>query len=68
MNQQTNRQTRRYFLGLSLHGSSILERRMVLILVTAQKMKFAIKGFFSKYDQICRETDMLSWKLKLIEG
>ena len=68
MNQQTNRQTRRYFLGLSLHGSSILERRMVLILVTAQKMKFAIKDFFSKYDQICRETDMLSWKLKLIEG
>ena len=64
MNQQTNRQTRRYFLGLSLHGSSILERRMVLILVTAQKMKFAIKDFFSKYDQIRRELRIWSYLMQ----
>ena len=36
----------------------------LVISITAQKMKFSIKDFFSKYDQICRKMRIWSHLLK----
>ena len=36
--------------------------------VTAQKMKFSIKYFFSKCDQICRKLDLFTFTEEILKG
>ena len=41
---------------------------VVFITSTAQKMKFSIKDFFSKFDQIRRKLDLVSFTQEILNG
>ena len=48
-----------YFIALSLHIKTLYYE-----IISAQKMKFSIKAFFSKCDQICRKLRIWSHSLE----
>ena len=54
----------RWFLGCCYTSVNCCPSDNITIVFTAQKMKFSIKDFFSKYDQICRKLRIWSHLLK----
>ena len=53
-----------YFVDMKYMSVVIAERQNSFDMITAQRMKFSINGFFSKYDQIRRKLQIWSHLLK----